>query len=158
MMEIFVLTNDSCVYLLLPGIILWNVFGRSDRAVGVAQGVARAQVLVGGEDGGPAVEADDGRDQIHGEAHQAVDSGQLEQGHHRHDAYGAREDHLEQREDEERDQEAAHLGAHPYDEEEREEGGDPYIDGGHEDDAGEPVPHRGHDAADLVPGPVVHFQ
>ena len=53
---------------LIPRIILRNVFGWRDGTVGVAgaPGAGVGQVLVGGEDGGPAVEAHHGRDEVHG--------------------------------------------------------------------------------------------
>ena len=145
---------------LIPRIILRNVFGWRDGTVGVAgaPGAGVGQVLVGGEDGGPAVEAHHGRDEVHGEAHQAVDCGQLEQGDHDHDATGPGEDDVEHGEDEEGDHEAPHPGAHADHEEEREQGGDPDIDRAHEDDGGEPLPDRGHDATHILLGPVVHFQ
>ena len=86
------------------------IFGRSDGSVVVS--VARAascQQFEGGEDGGPAVEREDGGDQVDCQGDGAVDGVDIEECHHHHDTHRAGQDDVQHGQDEEWDQQRPHL-------------------------------------------------
>ena len=94
----------------VPWVILRNVFGGRDGAVDVAWLVeAGGQVLVGGEDGGPAVEADHGRQQVDHGGHAPVHQLDVVESHHHHDTNCPGQDDVHHAQDQERDHQTPDL-------------------------------------------------
>jgi len=118
---------------------LRDLFGWSDRTVDVPRLVeAGPQILVGGEDGGPAVEADHGGQQVDHGGHAPVDQLDVEQGHHHHDPHRAGQDDVQHAQDQEGDHQTPDLTADTNDEEETEDGSDTSVESTDEDDGWQP--------------------
>ena len=140
-------------------IVSWHLLGDGDGAVSVALVVSRGtQVLVGRQHHGPAVEGDEGRDDVDHGGHHPMHGVDVEESHHHQDAHSAAEDDVHHALDQEGDHQAADLGAHSHRQAETGQDGEPGVGYAGQHGVRVTVLQYPLDILHIIPGPGVSLE